>query len=184
MNSRRDVTSLLSAWQAGDEGALDQVSPFIFEELRRLARHHMGGEKPGHTLQTTGLVNEAFMRLVGGEFDYQSRSHFFALAARMMRQILVDHARGRRREKRGGGQRNLTFDEGAHLDAGAPQTILEVDEALTRLATHDSRMAQGVELVYFGGLSYEETAEVLGVSRSTLANDLKFAKAWLKEALR
>ena len=184
MNSRRDVTSLLSAWQAGDQDALDQVSPFIYEELRRLARHYMGGEKPGHTLQTTGLVNEAFMRLVGGELDYQSRSHFFALAARMMRQILVDHARGRGREKRGGGQRNLTFDEAAHVDSHAPQTILEVDEALTRLASHDPRMAQGVELVYFGGLSSEETADVLGVSRSTLANDLKFAKAWLMVALR
>lgn len=184
MNRKQDVTSLLSAWQAGDSAAMEQVSPYIYEELRRLARHYMSGENPGHTLQTTGLVNEAFMRLVGGEFDYPSRSHFFALAARMMRQILVDHARGRRREKRGGGQRNLTFDEAAHVDGRSAQTILEVDEALTRLADQDPRMAQAVELVYFGGLSYDETAEVLGVSRSTLGNDLKFAKAWLKDALR
>ena len=183
MNPTRDVTSLLSAWQGGDEDALQEVSPYIYEELRRLAQHYMNREGPGHTLQTTGLVNEAFLRLVAGEFDYPSRSHFFALASRMMRQILVDHARTRRREKRGGGLRNLTFDEAAHVNGDSIDTIIEVDEALVQLAGQDARMAQSVELIYFGGLSYEETAEVLGVSRSTLANDLKFAKAWLKDAM-
>ena len=183
MNEPRDVTSLLSAWKEGEDDALQEVSPYIYEELRRLAQHYMNREGPGHTLQTTGLVNEAFMRLVGGEFDYPSRSHFFALAARMMRQILVDHARARRREKRGGGQRDLTFDEAAHVDSASFETIIEVDEALIQLAGQDARMAQSVELIYFGGLSYEETAEVLGVSRSTLANDLKFAKAWLRDAM-
>jgi RNA polymerase sigma factor (TIGR02999 family) len=184
MNEPRDVTSLLADWQQGESGALDELSPYIYGELKRIAQASMRGEGAGHTLQPTGLVNEAFIRLVGGDFEYPSRSHFFALAAGMMRRILVDHARGRRREKRGGGVRNLTLDEAAHADDYDDRTVIEVDEALTRLAAQDARMAQAVELVYFGGLTYEQSATVLGVSRGTVANDLKFAKAWLRNELQ
>lgn len=183
MTDKQEFTSLLLAWQRGDDGALEALSPYMYAELGRLAGRAMAGEAAGHTLQTTALVHEAFLRLVDAEVDFQGRQHFFTLAARMMRRILVDHARARRRAKRGSGQRPLDIDVAAEIAAGSEADILEVDEALTKLADNDPRLAQTVELVYFGGLSYDEAAAELGISRSVLGEDLKFAKAWLRKAM-
>jgi RNA polymerase sigma factor (TIGR02999 family) len=180
---RSNVTTLLAAWQSGDQAALEELSPYIYQELRRLAGRAMAGETPGHTLQTTALVHEAFVRLVDAEVDYSGRQHFFTLAARMMRRILVDHARGKRRDKRGGGQRPASLDTAVDVADGDAISIIELDEALEKLAAHDARMAEAVELIYFGGLSYEETAETLGISRTAVFEDLTFAKAWLKNAM-
>jgi RNA polymerase sigma factor (TIGR02999 family) len=185
MNESLDVTGLLVAWRDGDEAALERLSPLLYTELRRLAGAYMAREAPGHTLQATALVNEAFVRLVDADVDYRDRRHFFALAARMMRRILVDHARTRERDKRGGGVVALSFDEEQHVPAGASDgtSILELDEALSRLGEIDARMVEAVELIFFGGLTYEEAAEVLGISRSTLFEDVRFARAWLKRAM-
>jgi RNA polymerase sigma factor (TIGR02999 family) len=185
MNESLDVTGLLVAWRDGDEAALERLSPLLYTELRRLAGAYMAREAPGHTLQATALVNEAFVRLVDADVDYRDRRHFFALAARMMRRILVDHARTRERDKRGGGVVALSFDEEQHVPAGTSDgtSILELDEALSRLGEIDARMVEAVELIFFGGLTYEEAAEVLGISRSTLFEDVRFARAWLKRAM-
>ena len=184
MSAKHEFTSLLLAWQQGDEQALQKLSPFVYQELRRLAGRAMAGEGAGHTLQTTALVHEAYVRLVDAEVDFQGRHHFFALAARMMRRILVDHARAKRRVKRGGNESPVDLEVAAHIAAGSGGTdILELDEALTKLAENDPRLAEAVELIYFGGLSYDEAAAELGISRSVLGEDLKFAKAWLKNAM-
>ena len=187
MSDKNQVTNLLIAWQGGDEAALEQLSPYIYQELRRLARRAMDGESAGHTLQTTALVHEAFVRLVGAEVSYQGRQHFFALAARMMRRILVDHARAKRRAKRGSGGVHLPLhaadDAEAQPSVTDAETVIELDDALTKLAAFDARMAETVELIYFGGLSYEETAAALGISRAAVFEDLRFAKAWLRNAM-
>ncbi len=182
------VTGLLAAWQQGDESALDRLSPYVYEELKRLASNAMAGEAAGHTLQTTALVHEAFVRLVDADVDYSGRQHFFALAARMMRRILVDHARGKRREKRGRGEPLLSLDVGEQraADGGdGPETasLLELDDALTKLADFDPRSAEIVELTFFGGLSYDEVAGLVGISRTAVYQDLKFARAWLRKAM-
>lgn len=180
-----DITGLLADWRGGDDGALERLSPLIYHELKRLAQRYMSRESAAHTLQPTALVNEAFLRLVDGDIDFQSRKHFYVIAARMMRRILVDHARARQREKRGAGVPNVTLLEEEHSNEadvdGLP--ILQLNESLTRLAEEDPRMAEAVELVYFGGLSVEETAGLLEISRSTLYDDLRFAKAWLVSAM-
>jgi RNA polymerase sigma factor (TIGR02999 family) len=183
MTGETEFTNWLIGWQHGDAAARDALVPHLYEELRRLARRAMSSESPGHTLQTTALVHEAYLRLVQAPLEFSGRQHFCALAARMMRRILVDHARSRHRLKRGGGQMqvSLTEAEGIPVDQGAD--ILILDEALDRLAGKDERMAQAVELVYFGGLSYEQTAAELGISRSTLGDDLKFARAWLRSEM-
>jgi RNA polymerase sigma factor (TIGR02999 family) len=187
VSDRDQVTNLLIAWQGGDEAALERLSPYVYKELRRLAGRAMEGEGAGHTLQTTALVHEAFVRLVNAEVDYQGRQHFFALAARMMRRILVDHARTKRRAKRGSGEAHVPLDAALDREAGDSATdsatVIELDDALTKLAGFDARMAETVELIYFGGLSYEETAAALGVSRAAVFEDLRFAKAWLKNAM-
>lgn len=176
---RKELNRLINAWQAGDERALDAVIPHVYEELRRLAEGQMRGESPGHTLQATALVNEAFLRLSDVDLDYQDRNHFLAMAARTMRRVLVDHARHKKSAKRGGERRNLTFDENAV--AGAPEgpDVLDLDRALTDLAEVDARMATTVELVYFGGLTYEEAAEAMCSSKTQVFDDLKLARAWL-----
>ena len=183
MGDQPDVTALIQRWQSGEQRALDELTPYVYEELRSLARGHMRRESHGHTLQATALVNEAFMKLAGAQVDYQSRSHFFATAARTMRRILVDHARAKFSEKRGGRQAELTFDDDMVVTREHGPGILELDLALAKLASEDERLAQAVELRFFGGLTYEETADVLGVSRTTLYKDIVFAKAWLKAEL-
>jgi RNA polymerase sigma factor (TIGR02999 family) len=185
VDERRAVTNLLIAWQGGDQAAFDQLSPYVYRELRRLASRAMRKEPAGHTLQTTALVHEAFIRLVDADVDYASRHHFMALAARLMRRILVDHARGKQRGKRGGGTPVLSLDPGAAEpeDPTDPIAVIELDDALTKLAEREPRLAEVVELIYFGGLSYEETAAALGISRTAVFEDLKFAKVWLRQAM-
>lgn len=178
-----DITGLISAWQGGDKQALEQLSPYVYDELRRLAGRAMGGENAGHTLQATALVHEAYMRLAGAELDLDDRRHFFALAARMMRRILVDHARAKRRVKRGSGQRHSTLDTSIVVDDHDEITVIELDDALSSLAENDAKLASAVELIYFGGMSVADAAKQLGVSSSTLYEDLKFAKAWVRNAM-
>jgi RNA polymerase sigma factor (TIGR02999 family) len=172
------VTLLLRRLSAGEEAALAQVIPLVYDELLRLARLHMRRERTGHTLEPTALVHEAYARLAGADLTLQDRRHFFAVASRAMRRILVDHARTRGSLKRGEGAARTTLGE----EIPAPEAgtdVLELDEALTRLAQVDERKARVVELHYFGGLSHEEIAEVLDVSPATVDRDLRFARAWL-----
>jgi RNA polymerase sigma factor (TIGR02999 family) len=179
-----DVTQLLVAWTNGDQAARDQLISFVYEELYRLARRYMRSESPGHTLQTSALVNEAFLRLVDQRnVRWQNRSHFFAIAAQMMRRILVDYARSRSYAKRGGGARALTLDEELIVSDERSDEVVAVHEALEQLAKFDARKGQIVELRFFGGLSIDETAEVLGVSPGTVMSDWTMAKAWLRREI-
>src|SRR6266576_2343659 len=174
------VTQLLREWTQGDDCALAELTPLVYEELRRLAHHYMEGERPDHTLQTTALVNEAYLRLADQTNpNWQSRAHFFAVAARAMRQILVSYARSQRSQKRGGGALKVELDEAAIVSPEQSKEIVDLHEALERLATLDSRKAQVVELKYFGGLNYDEMAEVLKISRVTVRRDWEFARLWL-----
>src|SRR5712692_1172228 len=178
--SQQRVTELLAHWSDGDDAALAELTPLVYEELRRLAHHFMSGQRPDHTLQTTALVNEAYLRLVDQTRpSWQDRAHFFAVAARAMRQILVDYARSNRAQKRGGGALKVELDEAALVSPKESKEIVDLHEALERLATLDSRKAQVVELKYFGGLNYDEMAEVLKISRVTVRRDWEFAKVWL-----
>jgi RNA polymerase sigma-70 factor (ECF subfamily) len=178
--SQQRVTGLLERWGHGDDAALAELTPLVYEELRRLAHRHMGGERPDHTLQTTALVNEAYLRLADqSNPNWQNRAHFFAVAARAMRQILVSYARSNRAQKRGGGAFKIELDEAAILSPEQSQEIVDLHEALERLETLDSRKAQVVELKFFGGLNYEEIAEVLKIARMTVRRDWEFAKLWL-----
>ena len=179
------MTQLLVAWSGGDRAALDELAPLVYDELRRIARRHMKREREGHTLQTTALVNEAYMRLIDQrEVRWQNRAHFFAIAARMMRRILIDHARGRHYEKRGGGAPHVALDEAAELSDGRAAEMVALDEALDALAALDERKGRVVEMRFFGGLSAEEIAEVLGVSPDTVAREWRRAKAWLHREMQ
>ena len=178
----KDVTGLLSDWQQGDEAALERLGPYLYDELHRIAAGYMQREWGSSTLQATVLVNEAYLKLAGGRLTFADRSHFFALAARMMRRILVDHARRRQAVKRGGGAKQLAFDEAFVMDE-PDHALVEFDAALEKLATFDARMAKAIELRFFGGMDYKEAAEALGVSVSTLYEELRLAKAWLKREL-
>jgi RNA polymerase sigma-70 factor, ECF subfamily len=178
--SQQRVTDLLTRWGDGDGAALAQLTPLVYEELRRLAHRHMGGQRADHTLQTTALVNEAYLRLADQTNPrWQNRAHFFAVAARAMRQILVSYARSQQSQKRGGGALKLELDEALLVSPEQSKEIVDLHEALERLATLDSRKAQVVELKYFGGLNYDEMAEVLKISRVTVRRDWEFAKLWL-----
>lgn len=178
------ATGLLQAWGGGDAAALEQLIPLVHAELRRLARRHMARERPGHTLQPTALVNEAYLRLVDlRQMRWQDRNHFFAMAARLMRRILVDTARSRGYQKRGGHARQVSLDEGLVVSEPPSEDLLAVDTALTRLAAMSPRRAQVVELRFFGGLNVEETAEALKVSSETVKRDWRLAKAWLLREL-
>ena len=180
-----NVTGLLLAWGSGDEAALEQLVPIVHGELRRIARRCMAGERKGHSLQATALVNEAYMRLVDVQHvDWQNRAHFLAMSARLMRRILVDYARSRGYQKRGGGAVKVTFDEGLPVIGGRDQDLVAIDEALEALAKVDDRKSKVVEMRFFGGLSVEETANVLKVSSETVMRDWKLAKAWLLRELR
>jgi RNA polymerase sigma factor (TIGR02999 family) len=178
--SQLRVTDLLTRWSNGDEAALAELTPLVYEELRRLAHRQMGAERRDHTLQTTALVNEVYLRLADQSNPrWQNRAHFFALAARVMRQILVSYARSQRAEKRGGGALKIELDEAALVSPEESKQIVDLHEALETLATLDSRKAQVVELKYFGGLNYDEMAEVLKISAVTVRREWRFAKAWL-----
>lgn len=175
-----DVTLLLARWTDGDESALEQLVPIVHEELRRLARRQMAGERPGHTLQPTALVNEAYLRLVNlTQMRWQNRAHFFAMGARLMRRILVDFARSRGYQKRGAGATQVSFTQALDVAAGQPTDVVAINDALEALARVDERKSQVVELRFFGGLSVEETAAVLNVSRETVKRDWQFSKLWL-----
>lgn len=183
--SPNEVTRLLVAWGNGDQAALDQLMPLVYSELHRLAHRHIKKERPGHTLQTSALLNEAFLRLVDQkDVHWHGRAHFFSLAAQMMRRILVDYARSRRFAKRGGDAQQVTFNEELPVSRQISVDVVEVHEALNELASLDERKSKVVELKFFGGLSNEETAEVLGVSPGTVMRDWTLAKAWLRLAMK
>jgi RNA polymerase sigma factor (TIGR02999 family) len=173
------VTDLLVAWSNGDKLAYDQLVPLVYDELHRLAHRYMSGERPGHTLQTTALVDEAYLRLVNQKVHWQNRSHFFAIAAEVMRRILVDYARRRRYAKRGGDAQKVELDEAMIMARERSRELIALDDALKRLAEFDERKSRVVELRFFGGLSVEETADVLKVSVNTVKRDWSTARAWL-----
>jgi RNA polymerase sigma factor (TIGR02999 family) len=174
------VTQLLAEWSNGDGAALAELTPLVYEELRRLAHHYMEGQRRDHTLQTTALVNEAYLRLAEQtKPNLQSKVHFFAVAASAMRQILVSYARSNRAQKRGGGGARIELDEAAILSPEQSKEIVDLHEALERLSALDARKAQVVELKFFGGLNYDEIAEVLKIARMTVRRDWEFAKLWL-----
>lgn len=181
----QDITQMLIAWSTGDQEALDRLMPAVYAELRRQAARHLRRERAGHTLQTTDLIHEAYLRLIDQKsVQWQNRAHFFAVAAQSMRRILVDHARRRHRAKRGGSGITLPLDEGLVVAAASSQIdLMALDEALTRLAAIDVRQCQIVELRFFSGLTIDETAAVIGVSRTTVKDDLNMAKAWLRRDL-
>jgi RNA polymerase sigma factor (TIGR02999 family) len=180
-----EVSGLLKSWGAGNQSACHRLVALVYEELHRMAHHQMARERAGHTLQTTALVHELYLRLIGTEeVSWNDRAHFFALAAQLMRRVLVDHARAKARVKRGGAMKKLSLEESLAIPAGRDTHILELDDALDALAALDERKAKTVELRYFGGFSVEETARLLKVSVSTVMSDWKFAKAWLLRELR
>ena len=183
-SSSNEITQLLAAWGNGDQNALDQLMPLVYSELHRLAHRHIKRERPGHTLQTSGLLNEAFLRLVEQrDVTWKSRAHFFAIAAQMMRRILVDYARTRRSEKRGGDAHQVSFEEALIVSRERSASILELHDALNELAVIDERKSKVVELKFFGGLSVDEIAEILGVSPGTVMRDWTLSKAWLRLAM-
>lgn len=183
MPDRSEITRLLEDWSHGDRAALDQLWPLVYPELHRLARNYMRRERPDHTLQTTALVHEAYMRLVGQPARPESRAHFFAAAAQVMRHILVDHARGRQRAKRGGGVAAKSLEAVAVISEARSDELLAINDALISLTALDARKGRVFELRYFGGMSVEEAAQVLQISSRTVARDWNLAKAWLGREL-
>ena len=182
--SEDDITKLLRAWGDGNQAALDRLMPLVYTQLRQAAHRYMARERRGHTLQTTALVNEVYVRLAKArEMRWQDRVHFFALSAQMMRRILTDHARARQYAKRGGGAQVVSLDEAPEVSPKPRPDLVALDDALKRLAAVDERKSRVVELRYFGGLSVEETSEVLKVSAETVMRDWKLAKAWLLREL-
>jgi RNA polymerase sigma-70 factor (ECF subfamily) len=181
--SSNNITQLLLDWRNGDQAALEHLMPIVYDELRRLARHYMVSERPGHTLQSTALIHEAYLQLVDRHVPWEGRAHFFGIAARLMRQILIQHARARFAQKRGGDHIQVTLDDVdvAHERAS---DLVELDDALKRLAALDPRQAQIVELKYFGGLTIDETAEVLEISHATVEREWSLARAWLRQELQ
>jgi len=181
----RDVTALLDAWGRGDRAAFDEVVSMVHQELRRLAHRYMAGQQPGRTLQSTALVNEAFMRLLACDrVRWQDRTHFFAVSANLMRRILVDYARARNYQKRGAGLRPVALEEDLDASPNRGSDLVALDDALTELAALDPRKSRVVELKFFGGLTAEEIAEVLGVSEPTVLRDWKLARSWLQRELK
>jgi RNA polymerase sigma-70 factor (ECF subfamily) len=179
---QQQVTRLLREWGGGNKQALDLLMPLVYDQLRKLASRCLAAERPGHTLRATALVNEAYLRLVETDASFHDRVHFYAVAARLLRHILVDHARAQNRQKRGGGAERLTLDESVMVGGEQPE-LLELDEALNRLASRDKRKSEIVELLFFGGLTYDETAAALGISTATVHRELTMAKAWLYREL-
>ena len=178
------VTSYLRALSAGNKEALDQLMPLVYDQLHRLAAKCLRAERPNHTLRATALVNEAYLRLVDANVDWQDRIHFFAISARILRRILVDHAKANRSQKRGGGEEKLQFDEAVMVGPQSEAGVIELDLALQRLAEHDRRKSEIIELLCFGGLTYDETAAALNISPATVHRELKMARAFLHRELR
>lgn len=179
-----NISHLLKEWSDGDPEALDRLTPLVYEELRRQATRYLRRERPGHTLQTTALIHEAYLRLVDAQdVEWQNRAHFFAIAANLMRRVLVDHARRRGADKRGGSQIRVPLDEAAAVADETDIDLLAIDEALNRLAAIDEQQARVVELRFFSGLSVEETAAALGVSTTTVKRDWRVARAWLRREI-
>lgn len=184
MPSPQNVTKMLRDWRNGDQEALEKLIPVVYDELRRQAAGYLRRERTGHTLQTTALIHEAYLRLINQQnIEWQNRAHFYAIAARLMRQILVDHARNRQAAKRGGSDIRVPLEEAVAISSGENVDLVALDEALTRLAKIDSQQSRIVELRYFSGLSVEETAEVVGVSSRTVRRDWNVAKAWLRQQI-
>lgn len=183
MASDPTVTKLLRDWRSGNANALDQLTPLIYEDLRRIAANHLRSERPDHTLQATALVNEAFAQLAEADVPFQDRAHFFAVAARMMRHILTDYGRARRSQKRGGGISPVTLIDD-RVGAAASMDILDLDDALQKLAEIDERKSDILVLHYFGGMTYDETAAALNISAATVDRDLRLAKAWVAHELK
>jgi RNA polymerase sigma-70 factor (ECF subfamily) len=184
ISASQDITRLLVDWSNGDQAALDKLLPLVNDELRRLARRYMRRESPGHTLQTSALINEAFLRLIDQQrVRWQNRAHFFGVAAQLMRRVLIDHARSHRYAKRGGGALKVSLDEAAAVTEARAAELLAVDEALEKLTKMDARKGRIVELRFFGGLTEVETAEVIGVSLPTAQREWRAAKAWLRRML-
>jgi RNA polymerase sigma-70 factor (ECF subfamily) len=177
------VVRLLEEWRAGDENAYSRLVPLVYAELRRLARGQLGREQAGHSLQPTALVHEAYLRLVSANVDWQNRTHFLSMAARVMRRVLIEHARARRADKRGGEALHVTLTEAIPAPDSKPIDVLALDEALERLKEFDARQAQVVELSYFGGLTYPEIGELVGISEASVDRDLRHARAWLRREL-
>ena len=185
MLSSKNVTDLILAWGNGDKEALDKLIPLVYEELHRLAARHMRRENPGHSLQTTALVNEAYCRLIDKQnVSWQNRAHFFAIAAQLMRRILIDHARSHLRAKRGGAVQKISLDENILVPQRQARELISLDDALTRLAELDPHKSRIVEMKFFGGLTTEEIAEVEKVSTRTIEREWRKAKAWLHHTLQ
>jgi RNA polymerase sigma factor (TIGR02999 family) len=180
---REAVTQLLHKLSSGNKEAFDELIPVVYAQLRKLASRCLQSERPEHTLRATALVHEAYVRLVDSEVPWQDRLHFYAVSARVMRHILVDHAKTNRRQKRGGGIDRVPLDEAVLVGPDTPPDLLDLDQSLQRLAAHDPRKAQIIELLFFGGLTYDETALVLKISTATVHRELKMAKAWLYREL-
>ena len=184
LSSTHEVTRLLKAWSAGDEQALEKLTPLVYGQLHKVAKRYMAGERSGHTLQTTALVNEVYLRLVDcGQVNWQDRAHFFAVSAQLMRRILIDFARSRGYLKRGGATAHIPLEETASVCSEPDVNLVALDDALKALAAVDERKSKVVELKFFGGLSVEETAEVLHVSSNTVLTDWRLAKMWLLREL-
>jgi RNA polymerase sigma factor (TIGR02999 family) len=177
------VTRLLKAWSAGDKSALDELIPLVYAQLRGLAARFLAAERPGHTLRPTALVHEAYLRLADSNLAFKDRLHFYAVSARLLRHILVDHAKSQRRKKRGGGAQRVSLEQALGATAETPVSILELDEALERLTAQDKRKSEIVEVVFFGGLTNQEAAELFGISPATVQRELRMAKAWLHREL-
>ena len=183
--SPHEVTRLLQDWRNGDKAALEKLTPLVYDELRRLANHYLRGERKDHTLQGTALVHEAYMKMVGYDnLEWQSRAHFFGVAARIMRQILIDHARKHRTDKRGAGKQNLALEEAAIFSTERADSLVALDDALEILGTHDPLKSRIIELRYFGGLSIEEISEVEAISVSTVRRHMRMAEAWLDREMQ
>jgi len=180
---REDVTRLLQLWRSGDNKALDQLMPIVYDELRRLAARCLRKERPGHTLRATALVNEAYLQLLNADIGWQDRAHFYAVAARVVRRILVEYARQHGAQKRGNGEIPIPLDEAVIVGPEAASTVLDLDEALQRLAVIDARKSEIIQLLFFGGMTYDEAAAALDISPATVHRELKLAKAWLHREL-
>lgn len=180
---QQQVTALLREWSSGNKKVIDELVPLLYGQLRRLAGHCLRSERPNHTLSATALVHEAYLELASADVAWQNRTHFYAVASRVLRHILVDHARSVKRQKRGGGAEVLALDEAVMIGRQVSSEILELDDALKRLAERDERKSQIVEMLFFGGMTYDETAESLQISPATVHRELKMAKAWLHREL-